>query len=392
MGVGENRRLLFDMFDGILFESFGADFRLPQTSFPTLEDAAEEIRQRLETATTDRPFTITRDGTQVRITTRFGDTALRQQPPSNIVPLNQMFGIGFRQEAAPPRAAVRQRLYIDWFRSDSVAPGTSGSGVPDILSETNEPAFLQTSPTAQNTLAFGGAALTFEQEQEAGGREGFSVRVSVRQLGTSDDRTQFHQEFYDGLRASPAASFLTLIQGPLVLIPGFDFPMERSSIAIEVADNFSVRLTKVFNSNSGGIAFDAGGRGAGFGVPGLLKFNIVEGSPPVAGLPGGLAQVNTTGIFNLGFNVVPGVILSLTLDGTVFQETTISEIGAYRAAWIRILDAIDLDARFSVVNRLDELTRISQRAEIVRTVGNTAFDVFGDVGFGLRVEFRDVSP
>ncbi len=381
MGVGENRRFLFDMFDGILFESFGADFRLPQTSFPTLEDGAEEIRQRLETASIGRPFTITRDGTQVRITTRFGDFNLRQQPPANIVPLNGMFSFGFRQKASPPRAAIRQKLFVDWFRLVSA--------IESELSDTNEPAFLQNVGASVNILAFGGSALTFEQEQEAGGREGFFIQVSVPQPGTSDDRTQFHQEFYDGLRESPGADFLTLIQGPLVLIPGFDFPMERSSIALEVRDNFAVRLTEVHNSNSGGIAFDAGGRGFGFGIPGLLKFIVREGTPPLAGLPGGLAQVNTTGIVN-GLATV-GVILSATLDGTVFTET-VAGGGSYRDTWLALLDQIDLDARFSVVNRLDDISRLSLRAQVVRTVGNTAFDIFGDVGFGLRVEFRDVSP
>ena len=381
-GAGENRRFLFDFFDGILFESFGADFRLPAASFPTLVDAAEEIRARLAVVIVGRPFTVTRDGTTVTITTRFGDVNLRQQPPSSIVPLNFMFGVFFRQEAAPPRAAVRQKLFIDWFRQDS--PVTS------VLSETNEPAFLQTSPTAQNRLNFGGSALTFEQEQEAGGREGFSAGVSVRQLGTSDDRTQFHQQFYDGLRADPSAEFMPLIQGPLVLIPGFDFPMERASIAIEIKENFGVRLTEVFNSNSGGIAYDAGGRGPGFGIPGLLKFIVREGSPPLTGLPGGLAQVMSFGVVNDAATV--GVILSVTLDGTVFSETTISETNNYRAAWIRLADAVDLDARFSVVNRLDDITRTSVGAQIIRTTGNTAFDAFADVGFGLRVEFRDVSP
>ena len=167
--------------------------------------------------------------------------------------------------------------------------------------------------------------------------------------------------------------------------------MQRASIALEVKDNFEIRITKVFNSGSGGIAFDGGGRGPGFPPAGGLKFIVTEGSRAVPGLPGGLAQVNTTGIFNLGSNVLPGVIMSLTLDGTVFSETTIAELGAYAAAWGRLLDQIDLDSRFSVVNRLDESTRISQRAEIVRTVGNTAFDAFGDVGFGMRIEFRDIS-
>jgi len=390
MGVGEDRRFLFDMFDGILFENFGADFRLPQTSFPTLEDGAEEIRARLEAVSVGRPFTISRVGAKVTITTRFGDVNLRQQPPANIVPLNFMFGVGFRQQAAPPRAAVRQVVIVDWYRSDSTAPGTSGLLVPDILSETNEPAFLQTSPTAQNAILIAGSALTFEQEQEAGGREGFGEFFSVRQLGTSDDRTQFHQEFYDLIRQSQVADFLENIQGPLVLVPGMDFPMQRASIVLTIRDNFALRITKVFNSNSGGIAFDAGGRGPGFGVPGLLKFNPQLGTPAVAGLPGGLAQVNTIGIVNDAATV--GVIISATLDGTVFSETVIAEQNNYRAAWLRMLDDIDLDARFSVINVVDDITRLSLGAQIVRTVGNTAFDVSGDVGFGLRVEFRDVSP
>jgi len=387
----DDRRLLFTFFDALTQETINFNLFLAAISpTPTsLIDYAEGVRAAIETNLVDRPFTITREGAQVIITTRFGDVTLRQQPKSSTVPLNFMLQIGFRQEAAPPRAAVRQRVYIDWFRSDSVAPGTSGLLVPDVLSETNEPAFLQTSPTAQNRLQFGGSALTFEQEQELG-VTGFSGSFSVDQPGTSDDRTQFHQEFYDLIRTSSAADFLENVQGPLVLIPGFDFPMARSSIALEVRDNFAIRITKVFNSGSGGIAFDAGGSGPGFGIPGLLKFIVQEGSPPVAGLPGGLAQVNSVGVFNGGADV--GVILSYTLDGTVFSETTISETNNYRAAWIRLLDQVDLDARFDVINRFDEITRLSLGATIIRTTGNAAFEVFADVGLGLRVEFRDVSP
>ncbi len=390
MGAGEDRRLLFDMFDNILFEPFGADFRLDAALFPTLTDAAEEIRSRLETATAGRPFTVTRDGTQVRITTRFGDLNLRQQPTANIVPLNFMFGPFFAQEAAPPAAAVRQKVYIDWFRSPSTAPGTSGLLVPDELSDTNEIFFTFTSPTAHNTLFFGGSAMTFEQAQEFGGAEGFGFGTSVRQLGGNDDRTQFNQEFYDRIRASDAAQFLEKIEGPLVLIPGFDFPMQRASIALEVRDNFRIRITKVFNATQSGIAFDGGGRGPGFPPAGGLKFIVQEGTPPVAGLPGGLAQVIGVSVVNRDATV--GTIMSVTLDGTVFSETVISEPANYRAALTRLLDAIDLDARFDVINRNDDdVGRFQVGATIIRTVGNTAFDAFGDVGFGLRVEFRDVS-
>jgi hypothetical protein len=380
--AGEDRRLLFNFFDGLTQESINFNIFLASLGVTTLTEIAEGVRAFLETNLVDRPFTITREGTTVTVTTRFGDMSLRQQPKSNIVPLNFMLGIGFRQEASPPRAAVRQKLFVDWFRQVSA--------IESELSDTNEPAFLLTSPTSINILAFGGSALTFEQEQEAGGREGFFIQISVPQPGTSDDRTQFHQEFYDGLRSSAGADFLELIQGPLVLIPGFDFPMARASIALEVRDNFKVRLTEVANSNSAGIAYDAGGRGPGFGIPGLLKFIVREGTPPVAGLPGGLAQVNTVGVVNRGADV--GVTLSYTLAGTVFSEITISETNNYRAAWGRLLDQIDLDARFDVINRLDEITRLSLRAEILRTVGNAPFEVFADVGFGLRVEFRDVSP
>jgi len=385
----DDRRLLFTFFDALTQETINFNLFLAAISpTPTsLVDYAEGVRAAIEANLVDRPFTITRNGAQVLITTRFGDVTLRQQPKSNTVPLNVMLQIGFRQQAAAPATAVRQRLYIDWFRSDSVAPSTSGLLVPDVLSETNEPAFLL-GPGA-NSIIFSGRALTFEQEQESG-PQGFSGAFSMFQSATSDDRTQFHQDLYDQLRASPTAAFMENIQGPLVLVPGFDFPMQRTGIALEVRDNFAVRLTKVANATGGGIAFDAGGFGPGFGIPGLLKMNIVEGSPPVAGLPGGLAQVNSVGVFNFGADV--GVILSYTLDGTVFSETTIAETDNYGEAWGRLLDSVDLDARFSVLNRIDDPSRSSFGATIIRTVGNTAFEVFADVGLGLRVEFRDVSP
>jgi hypothetical protein len=391
----DDRRLLFTFFDNLTQESINFNLFLAAISpTPTsLVDYAEGVRAFIEANLVDRPFTITREGAQVRITTRFGDLNLRQQPKSNIVPLNFMLQIGFRQEAAPPRAAVRQKVYIDWFRSPSVAPGTSGLLVPDELSETNEIFFTFTSPTAHNLLVFGGGALTFEQSQEIGGGGSFSHIDSVRQLGGNDDRTQFHQEFYDNIRVSEAAAFLEKIEGPLVLIPGFDFPMQRFSIALEVRDNFAIRITKVFNNGASGIAFDGGGRGPGFPPAGGLKFIVQEGTPPQAGLPGGLAQVNSVGVVNR--NATVGTILSYTLDGTVFTETVgaVPPSGSnYRDAWLLLLDQIDLDARFDVINRLDDVTRLSLGATIIRTTGNSAFEVFADVGLGLRVEFRDVSP
>ena len=144
----------------------------------------------------------------------------------------------------------------------------------------------------------------------------------------------------------------------------------------------SLRFTSEFTA--GGITFNAG----------RFKFLVKEGRPAVPGLATGLIQVNNTGVFNLSGSTI-GAIVSFTLDGTVFSET----IGAAPAegtnsleSWGLLLDQVDADPRFSVVNRSDDPTQVRGFAQITATSPNTPFEVFTDAGLGLRVEFRDVSP
>ena len=139
---------------------------------------------------------------------------------------------------------------------------------------------------------------------------------------------------------------------------------------------------------------------ADFNGPVQSGFKLLpkEGSPAIAGSTTGLIQVINVGVFNTG-NAFPDdgtLVLSYTLDGTLFTEIvgTAPTSGAtnYALAFSALLDQIDLDSRFDVVNRLEEPTSTSFGAQILRVVPNTPFEHFADVGKGLRIEFRDISP
>ena len=385
---GENRRYLISITDTLNQDSvLGFSFFIPQSSFPTLEDMAEEFRRQTQIAADfpaePMPFTITREGTQVLITTRFGDFSLRMQNAGTAAGTEMTPGVPFvLQEAAPAATPIQQVAFIDWFETDP------DDVFNDKLSPTNDPAFLVTSPTLGNITTLSVRASTYEQEQEFGGLQVISDVFSVKNSGLSDARDQDIQAFYDLFRFSDVASFFSSIEGPLVLRGGLDNPMSRPSIVFQVRDNFtlaplSVRFSSQFTA--GGITFNAGG----------FKFVVKEGSPGVPGLPTGLIQVNNVQVDNR-LNPAIGVIISYTLDGTVFSETIaapppIAEGSALRIAWIDLLDQIELDARFDVVNRSTEPDRLQLRAQIIATSPNTPFEFFIDAGVGLRIEFRDIS-
>jgi hypothetical protein len=57
-----------------------------------------------------------------------------------------------------------------------------------------------------------------------------------------------------------------------------------------------------------------------------------------------------------------------------------------------LLAQVAADSRFEVVNVIDDVQRLSVVATITAATPNTAFEAFADLGAGLRVEFRDISP
>ena len=379
--AGEDRRLLFTFFDGLLQESFGAGGFISAFApgVTTLEELAEAVRADFEENLVGRPFTVTRDGTQVRVTTRFGDLNLVQQPKSNIVPLNNFIGLGRFQQAKGASTPVRQITFVDWF---SPSPDDFFN---DLLSPTNDSAFAAVAPGGQgNLLAIDLTVLTFVQRLEQGGAVGAgSGRFVAIPNGLSDSYDTQFQDWYDQIQASALVPDLITVEGPRVLKAGLDKPMTRPAIVITAADNIQVNVQIARTQTRGGPAADD----SAF-PEGGFKMLTKEGSPALSGDPTGFAQIMGAGITN-GV-ATTGTVISYTLDGTIFSATVAG--GDYRAAWISILDDVDLDARFDVVDRLDEPSRLSLRSTIVRTVKNAPFEFFADVGVGLRVEFRDVSP
>jgi hypothetical protein len=239
--------------------------------------------------------------------------------------------------------------------------------------------------------------LTFEAQQELspeGGNEIFGVRATAPR---TDSRTQDLQEFYDKFRNSSIAQFFTSIEGPLVLRGGLDRPMARGAIVLTTKPNFRAR-TLLFGTS---WEYTAGGPAADFNGPVESGFKLLpkEGSPAIAGSTTGLVQVLNVGVFNIN-QATPDdgtLFLSYTLDGTVFSEAILPNPAPpsavnYAIAFSALMDAIDADPRFEVVNRLEDISSTSFAAQIVAVTPNSPFEHFADVGKGLRIEFRDLSP
>jgi hypothetical protein len=391
VNAGENRRYLVSFTDTLNQQTnLGFNFEIPESSFPTLEDMAEEFRAQCQAAIefppVTMPFTIAREGTKITITTRFGDFNLRmqnrgaaagvQQTPGSMLPI---------QDAAPGSSPTKQVVYIDYFEAGATLQAD------DILSPTNDPAFEATGTGfAPNVLFLGWRAGDWEAAQEIGTGSPAAVNAAhifVIPDGLSDSRSQDFQEFYDKIQESEAVEVLEEIEGPLAIRTGLDSPMSRTAIVLEVKENFEVPVQKVNTIPiGGGPAFDAGG----------FRLAIKHGTPAVFGRTAGLTEVKGTGAANDNNGGI-GVIISMTLDGTVFSETLVAAPppGGGSNVFVAIndlYDSIDADPRFRIHNRLTDPENFRIQAQIQRLTPNTPFEAFVDVGVGLRVEFRDISP
>ena len=398
---GESRRLLFDITDTLNTQTLGGvNIFLDAAGEPTLEDWAEATRVFLEESfafpAEPMPFTVTREGTQVIVTTRFGDLNLRQQPAAPIqTPLNTFPRTYEVQAAAPASTPVQQVAYLDWFGpADVLSQGVSAL-LEDVLSPTNSPAFAVSSPTRQNITTLSITPLTYEAQQELGVTVA-SETFGVVPDGLSDARDQDLQEFYDKIRSSSMAQWFTTIEGPLAIRGGLDRPMARAAIVLQTKDNFRLR-TLQFSTT---WEYTAGGPAADFNGPVQSGFKLLpkEGSPAEAGSTSGLIQVLSLSVFNTS-NAFPddGTLeLSYTLDGTVFSEPVGTAPGSgatnYGLAFSALLDQIDADPRFDVVNRTEDPSSTSFAAQVLAVTPNSPFEHFADVGKGLRIEFRDISP
>ena len=375
VSASEDRRLLFRFFDSLAFDQFDVNFFLPGATFTTLEAMAIETESQLNTGLALRPFTITRVGTQVRIATRFGDVLLRQQNDIGISPLNLLASVSLNQAAAGASAPIQQIAYCDFF--ESVFDPLIGQNV-DVLSPANDPAFLN---TGFDQLLLRVSPLTFEAQNlviAAGGTQvGFSRTFLASRGAVLDDYQETLPELYDRIQASSfvTANLLT-VSGPTVLSTGLTFPMNRASILFTMADNISLN-TQFFETH-------------GLTIPSFPPFKLLvkEGTPGLRGSLAGLAQVVSFATFNVD-GPFTGTEISVTLDGTVFTATV--GAGGWDGAADDLMDQVDADGRFDVVNR-SVLPVTSFRADIIRTVTNTPFEFFSDTGFGLRIEFRDISP
>lgn len=391
VNAGENRRYLISLTDTLNQDSvLGFNFFIPESSFPTLEDMAEEFRRQAQLAAdfpaVPMPFTITRDGAQVLITTRFGDFSMFMQNAgaaggTRAASRSPMFTI---QEAAPPSTPISQIFFMDWFKSATL-PSGANDFFNDVLSPTNDPAFATGATAAGNVNRVFILPSTWEQLQDLGGVETGLLSIGGFDDGVDTSRTQQIPDFYSDILNQEAFGLTVSVEGPLAFRGGLDFPMQRTGIVIELKDNYSIREQTVASAVDGrGPAFSAGG----------FKFIPKVGRQGKPGLASGLLHVITAGVDNTLDGGV-GVILSYTLDGTIFSETLIAGPPSgtnVRAAWILLMDAIDADSRFVVVNRFDDPTRTQVNAIITAATPNTPFEAFSDVGVGLRIEFRDISP
>ena len=389
MGQVEGRELIFTMQSTVDGQSFGANIFLAddQPGQDTLEGMAEVVRGALEAGAgtaVGGPFTFTRTGTQVQMETNFGDLNFRQRKGGSIgVPLNRLPGIFITQAAAPPETPIQQIVHVDFFKADGLAPTIN----PDILSPANAPEFAigGGSFNQQTRMELIVRALTFDQQQGVVGLIGGGTGTAgfggfgVVPSGLSDSYSQLFPEFYTKVQESDfTANFLSSVEGPLAFRTGLDKPMSRPSIVLTISDNFEMPEQYALNRQAQKLS------------PQYPPYSYIvkELSPAVPGDPTGLQQVNGSGAVNGGDTV--GSHIFATLDGTVFDSGPSG--GNHRLQWIAVLDAVDLDSRFSVVNRFDESHRGSMGATIVDSRRNTPYEVYMDTSFGLRIQFRDVSP
>jgi hypothetical protein len=378
VNAGEDRRYLLYFTDTLNQQSvLGVSFFMDAATFPTLEAMAEEFREQAQTfidfPAVSMPFTVSRNGTQLRMTAAGLAGAVRFTP-------GEIFKI---QDAAPPATAIRQIVFFDWFERDFDDPTAQN----DLLSPTNDPAFQIVAPNGPNKNRFFLFANTWEAFQEIDPDQDVSGLFTIGgfQDGSSDARTTQIPEFYEQMISQDAVQFFESVEGPLAFRGGLDNPMQRTGIVIEMADNYEIRPQTHQNAvDAVGVAQNAGG----------FKFLVKEGRAGVAGSSTGLLQVHGVGIGN-NRNATPGATLSYTLDGTVFSEIVpaIPATGTnIRLAWIDLLAQVAADSRFEVVNVIDDVQRLSVVATITAATPNTAFEAFADLGAGLRVEFRDISP
>jgi hypothetical protein len=169
VNTGEDRRYLLYFTDNLNSQSvLGVSFFMSAASFPTLEDMAEEFRAQAQSfidfPAVSMPFTVSREGTQVLITTRFGDFNLRMTAAGLAGAVRFTPGEIFKiQDAAPPAAAVRQIVFFDWFErdfddptaqndlTDRIRTASSCSRIPGRLSRRSTP--IKTSPGSSRSAA-----------------------------------------------------------------------------------------------------------------------------------------------------------------------------------------------------------------------------------------------
>ena len=394
LNPGEGRRFIFSLTDNLNRQSV-LGFTLPIDEgggIDTLDDFAEAFREGVQTAIdfTDppMPFTVSRSGAQVLLTTRFGDFSMFMQNRAaalfvRAASRSPMFII---QEAAPPSTPERQVFFMDWFQSGTTPEGGIDT-LNDVLSPTNSPCFATGATAAANKNRVFILPSTWEQLQDLGGGGFDSALLSIGGFddGVDTSRTQQIPDFYNDILNQDAFRLLESVEGPLAFRGGLDFPMLRSSIVIELKDNFTIREQTV------ATAVDASGPATSCGG---FRFIPKVGTQGKAGLATGLLHVIVAAVDNTSDGSV-GVELSYTLDGTVFTEALLAAPASgtnIRAAFILLMDAIDADPRFDVVNRLDDPTRTQVVANIIASAPNVSFEAHSDVGIGLRVEFRDISP
>lgn len=388
----EGRRFVFTLTDNLNRQTVaGTTLEILETSgFETLEDFAEEFRRGVQGAidfpAIPMPFTVTREGTRVLLTTRFGDFSMFMQNrgAALFVRASSRSPMFIIQEAAPPATPIRQVIFMDWFQSATLPNGSIDS-FNDVLSPTNSPCFATGATAAGNVNRVFILPTTWEQLQDIGGGDGALLSVGGFDDGVDTSRTQQIPDFYNDILNQDAFRLLESVEGPLAFRGGLDFPMLRSGIVIELKDNFSIREQTVVTAvDARGPAFSCGG----------FKFIPKVGREGKAGLATGLLHVVTAGVDNTT-NGALGVELSYTLDGTVFSETLLAAPASgtnIRAAWVLLMDAIEADGRFNVVNRFDDPTRTQVGAQITWFTPNVIFEAHSDVGIGLRVEFHDISP
>jgi len=298
-------RLFFTGFDTQAQEIVGTNFFMADTSTQTPSEMAAEIQDQLNIAFDGRPFTVSRVDNVVTITTNFGDLSFRGTNGS-FMGFSQVWP---RQDAVGAQVGVAQIAFLDY--REVITNPFPPPGDTAVLAPATDPSYSQAGPFS----VIGIHTKIFGLTEEAQGRleaNGTQNGRGFVQVDTSAGDTYDAQmgNLRDMMNNHGFAEFWTA-SGPGI-VSGLANPMTRAAVILEIAQDFDIVPDNPLFPD--GNAFNNSDFHLGWQ---LGKVARVEGPVP---------KVTQTGFGHrtLGLFSETDTVLSITLDGEVFQSTVLA--------------------------------------------------------------------